>query len=81
MQNKRFGIHKKYGVDINNTKRKPTMYKLVEVTPKGEERIIRQTTPEHYALLVSIKNNLIRANGNFYISKNGYSLKILPVYD
>lgn len=81
-QEKRFGIHKKYGVDIEAPKQKrvPQFYQLVEYGPYGRKILHAQVYPSQYAILVSKKKELIRNSGNHFISNTGFKLKIEAVY-
>lgn len=78
----RFGIHKKYGVDIKYPIKitKPSFYELVEYDPYGRKTTIAKVFPAQYAVLVSKKKELIRNTGKHYLSNTGYKLKIEPIY-
>lgn len=57
-ENKRFGIHKKYGVDIM-AKAKPTRGKLVQLLG-SKELVLYENEP--FAFLNSMKQKLIQEN-------------------
>lgn len=80
-EERRFGIHKKYGIDIEAPKKKrvPQFYQLVEYDPYGRKFLHGQVYPCQYAVLVKKKKDMIRNSGNHFL-KNNYKLKIEPVY-
>ena len=79
---RRFGIHKKYGVDIEKQGKKvpPKFYQLVEYNPRGQRIVHAQVYPTQYAVLVSKKKEMIRTTGKYYTSNTGCKLTIEPIY-
>lgn len=75
---RRFGIHKKTGVDIQAPKQKPDRYRLVEKVGNREE-VIATAFRSQYAVLVAKKKKLMIQNPGFYgPGKNG-QLIIEPI--
>lgn len=82
-QEKRFGIHKKYGIDISksNQTRKPQYYRLVGYG-NGQEIVYAQVYPSQYAILVAKKKEMLKNRLYHYysIKNSGYKLVIEPVF-
>lgn len=81
-EERRFGIHKKYGIDIKRETKKvpPKFYQLVEYNPRGQRIVHAQVYPTQYAVLVSKKKEMIRTTGKHYTSNTGCKLTIEPIY-
>ena len=81
-EERRFGIHKKYGIDIKRETKKipPKFYQLVEYNPRGQRLVHAQVYPTQYAILVSKRKEMIRTTGKHYISNTGCKLTIEPIY-
>ena len=81
-EERRFGIHKKYGIDIERKGKKvpPKFYQLVEYNPRGQRIVHAQVYPTQYAVLVAKRKEMIRNTGKFYTSNKDCRLTIEPIY-
>ena len=75
-EERRFGIHKKYGIDIKRETKKvpPKFYQLVEYNPRGQKIVHAQVYPTQYAVLVSKKKEMILYNIICYYLLNDDSM-------